>query len=306
MIHFFAAATILLLSVFSTNAQSQQPLTVVATTNIIADTARTIAGDDAHVVSLMGPGVDPHLYKASPGDLRSLSSASIVFHNGLHLEGKLGEALTNLASRKPVVAVSDGIPKEKLKRLSESGELYDPHVWFDPQLWVLCAAEMSKALSKYDPARAERYERRFQELRESLIGLDIWGRDELNKIPSERRILVTAHDAFGYFGKAYNLELLAIQGISTESEASLRTINDLVEVIARRKIPAIFIENTISPKTVESLVDGVKAKGHEVKIGGELYGDSLGAQGTPGESYSGALGHNITTITRALLEEKKE
>jgi manganese/zinc/iron transport system substrate-binding protein len=306
MIHFFAAATILLLAAFPTNTYSQQSLTVVATTNIIADTTKAIAGDNAQVISLMGPGVDPHLYKASPGDLRALSSASLILHNGLNLEGRLSEAINNLASRKPAIAISDSIPREKLKRLAGSSDLYDPHIWFDPQLWIICAAEISKALVKYDPARAERYERRFQEVRDSLIGLDTWARDELARIPSERRVLVTAHDAFGYFGRAYNLELMSIQGISTESEASLRTINELVEIIARRKIPAIFIENTISPKTVESLVDGVKAKGHAVKIGGELYGDSLGAPGTPAESYSGALGHNVTTIAQALLQETKE
>jgi manganese/zinc/iron transport system substrate-binding protein len=248
----------------------------------------------------MGPGVDPHLYKASPNDLRAISQAAIVFHHGLHLEGSMAEAMKKLASRKIVVAVADSIPKEKLRTVSAGGTVYDPHVWFDVSLWSTCADAIRTTLVQYDPHHAHEYTARFEELRGSLNELDSWIRRQIQTIPPEHRLLITAHDAFGYFGRAYDLEVSAIQGVSTESEASLRSINDLVSTIVVRKVPAIFIENTISPKTVEALIQGARAQGHTVKIGGLLLGDSLGDTGTPEESYIGTVRYNVQTITAAL------
>jgi manganese/zinc/iron transport system substrate-binding protein len=281
-------------------SQAEAPFSVVATTSIIADTARSIAGPLATVTALMGPGIDPHLYKASPGDLRILSNASLILHNGLHLEGKLADALSKLSSRKTVVAVTDGIPRDKLRSVSEDGEVYDPHVWFDVSLWIACAQGIRDALMRHDPPHAADYSNRFSALATELQQLDTWAREQIASIPASNRVLITAHDAFGYFGRAYGIEVLAIQGVSTESEASLRSINELVATIVKRKIPAIFIENTISPKAVEALVEGAKARGHTVTIGGQLLGDSLGDRETAEESYSGTVKHNVLTITKAL------
>lgn len=279
---------------------AEPPISVVATTSIIADTARSLAEPFATVTALMGPGIDPHLYKASPGDLRILSNASLILHNGLHLEGKMAEALEKLASRKAVVAVTDGIPRNKLRTVSEDVEVFDPHVWFDVSLWISCAQGIRDALMQHDPAHANHYSSRFSSLAGELQQLEEWTRAQIDSIPVSNRVLITAHDAFGYFGRAYGIEVLAIQGVSTESEASLRSINELVQTIVRRKIPAIFIENTISPKAVEALVEGAKAHGHTVRIGGQLLSDSLGDQGTPEGSYSGTVKHNVLTITKAL------
>jgi manganese/zinc/iron transport system substrate-binding protein len=308
MIQFCAGATFLFLAVLClshpTHATpgniSHSPLSVVATTSIIADTARNIAGPLATVTALMGPGIDPHLYKASPGDLRTLSQASLIFYNGLHLEGKMADALQRLGTRKPVVAVTDLIARDKLRAVSTDGTTYDPHVWFDLNLWIECADAIRAALSQHDAPHADEYTKRFQTFREALRQLDTWSRERMSAIPPSNRILITAHDAFGYFGRAYGIEVLAIQGVSTESEASLRSINDLVSVIVERKIPAIFIENTISPKAVEALVEGAKNRGQTVRIGGQLLGDSLGELGTPEESYIGTVRYNVETIATAL------
>ena len=307
MIQFCVGATFFLLATLgiscSTHASPNHTppqISIVATTGMIADAARTIAGPFATVTALMGPGIDPHLYKASPGDLRLLSQASLILYNGLHLEGKMADALERLGARKPVIAVAEHIAPEKLRSVSADGLTYDPHVWLAPSLWIECADAIRVALSKYDVARADEYSKRFQSFREALQKLDSWSRERINCIPTRTRVLITAHDAFGYFGRAYGIEVLGIQGVSTESEASLRSINQLVSVIVDRDIPAIFIENTISPKAVEALVDGAKSRGHSVRIGGQLLGDSLGEPGTPEESYIGTVRYNVETIASAL------
>jgi len=292
--------TVLCLALHLPLSHAEPPFSVVATTSIIADTARSIAGPLATVTTLMGPGIDPHLYKASPGDLRTLSNASLILHNGLHLEGKMAEALEKLSSRKTVVAVTAEIPRAKLRTILGESEVYDPHVWFDVSLWVACAQAIRDALIRHDSTHATDYSNRFSALATELQQLDTWAREQIASIPSLNRVLITAHDAFGYFGRAYGIEVLAIQGVSTESEASLRSINELVQTIVRRKIPAIFIENTISPKAIEALGEGAKAHGHTVMIGGQLLSDSLGDRGSPEESYSGTVRHNVLTITKAL------
>lgn len=313
MIQLYVCATLHMLVVsllacssccFAEESRFPEPISIVSTTTIIADTARIIAGPFGRVTSLMGPGVDPHLYKASPNDLRALSKAAIIFHHGLHLEGTMADALERLASRKTVVAVSKSIPIEKLRLVAgggaTSGPQYDPHVWFDPALWIECANTIRSTLTQYDPQHALEYTERFEDLRSELLNLDSWVRQQIQTIPSAHRILITAHDAFGYFARAYGLEVSAIQGVSTESEASLRSINELVSKIVSSEIPAIFLENTISPKTVEALIQGAKARGHTVRIGGLLLGDSLGNTGTPEASYVGAVRYNVNTIVAGL------
>jgi manganese/zinc/iron transport system substrate-binding protein len=297
-------ALAILVFAWSSLGLAQEPISIVTTTTILADTAKIIAGPSGRIASLMGPGVDPHLYKASPNDLRTLSQATIIFHHGLHLEGTIAEALKRLASRKLVVAVADALPAEKLRAVSGTGATYDPHVWFDVSLWMICADTIRATLARHDPQHAHEYSRRFEELRSSLSDLHSWTRQQIQTIPPAHRLLITAHDAFGYFGKAYGLEVLAIQGVSTESEASLRSINELVSTIVARRVPAIFVENTISPKTVEALIQGAQARGHTVKVGGILLGDSLGDAGTPEETYIGTMRHNVQTITAALADSE--
>lgn len=278
----------------------QAPLRVVTTTSIIGSVTSQIAGEDVLVESLMGAGIDPHLYKPSPGDLRKLSEASLVLYNGLHLEGKMSELLEKLAARKPVVAVTHSIPQEKLRKTGEGGANIDPHVWLDVELWTTATQSIRDALIQVDPSGAERYTSRFNALQSELLSLHNWCKIELDKIPAPRRILVTAHDAFGYFGSAYQVKVLGIQGVTTDSEASLREINTLVNTLVEQRIPAVFIETTISPKTVQALIEGARARGHTVRIGGELFSDALGTVGTPAGSYQGMIRHNVTTITQAL------
>jgi manganese/zinc/iron transport system substrate-binding protein len=289
-------------------AAAATPPIIVTTTSIIADTTRAIAGETATVTALMGPGVDPHLYKASPGDLRALQRADIILHNGLHLEGKLADALEKLATRKTVVAVtaqiSPGLLRAPQGTTTPASTLqnFDPHVWFDPTLWIMAAAEIRDTLIRHDPTHTALYTTNYERLRQQLEDLHLWTQRELAKIPAKRRILITAHDAFGYFGRAYAIDVRGIQGLSTDSEASLREIEGLVTLIIEREIPAVFVESSVSPKTVQALVEGVRARGRALRIGGELLSDSLAAPGTPGGSYIGMIRHNVTTIVSNLQE----
>jgi manganese/zinc/iron transport system substrate-binding protein len=266
---------------------------------MVADLARRVGGDRIDVVVLMGPGVDPHLYKATPGDVRALESADIVFSSGLHLEGKLGELLEKLGERKPVVAVTSVLEHEKL--MSDKSGAHDPHVWFDVSLWAQALAPVRDTLTRHDPAHATAYGSRTEESHRAFTALHDQVREIIATIPKEQRVLVTAHDAFGYFGRAYDVEVLAVQGMSTESEASLKDVNDLVATLVDRRIPAIFVESSVSPKNIQALVEGAAARGHSVRIGGELYSDAMGASGTPEGTYEGMVLHNARTITRALV-----
>jgi manganese/zinc/iron transport system substrate-binding protein len=283
-------------------ALAEPPLKVLSTTSIIADTAREIAGNQVVIDSLMGPGIDPHLYKASPGDIRKLSEASLILHNGLHLEGKMGDVLEKLSRRKRVRAVTDAIPRERLRIASDEGAVYDPHVWFDVSLWIEVVRAIRDELSTLEPRHAAIFTQRAQELEEKLHKLHSWCATQIATIPQQHRILITAHDAFGYFSRAYGIEVMAIQGISTDSEASLREINNLVQILVQRSIPAVFVESTLPPKAVEALVEGARAKGHTVAIGGQLLSDALGEPGTPGATYEGMVRVNVETIVRGLSQ----
>jgi manganese/zinc/iron transport system substrate-binding protein len=285
---------------FSLQAECQAPFSVVTTTSIIADTTKRIGGDNTEVRSLMGEGVDPHLYKASPGDLRLLSTADLVLHNGLHLEGKMADALEKLATRKPVAAVTARISTDQLRKALEGQDSYDPHVWFDVSLWLVVAEHIRDVLIEHDRTNEVGYRTRFQSLETELKELHSWCRDEFQRIPPARRLLVTAHDAFGYLGRAYGLEVRGIQGLSTDSEASLQDIRHLVDLLVQRDIPAVFVENSVSPKAVEALIEGSQSRGHSLTIGGELFSDTLGSPHSPAGSYVGMVRHNVGTITSAL------
>jgi manganese/zinc/iron transport system substrate-binding protein len=274
----------------------------VCTTGMVADVVRIIAGERLAVTGLMGEGVDPHLYKPSPGDARLLEQAGIVFYNGLALEGRMGDVLVRLARAKPVIAVTDRIDESLLHSPPEFAGHHDPHVWFDVSLWARTVDRVRDALCEFDPAGAPEYTRRAAEYRATLDALHGEVLAATASIPKDRRVLVTAHDAFGYFASAYDFEVHGIQGISTESEASVRDVNALVDLLVSRRIPAVFVESSVPARTVEALVEGAKARGHAVRIGGELFSDAMGAPGTPEGTYVGMVRHNVSTIVAALSE----
>jgi manganese/zinc/iron transport system substrate-binding protein len=274
-------------------------LKVVATTSIIADTAARIGGDDAQVTGLMGPGVDPHLYKASEGDVRRLQEADVVLYNGLHLEARMGEVLERMGDGKSA-AVTDGLPVERL--LSPPGALgtHDPHVWFDVGLWIHAAKKVCDALVAADPDHAENYRTRAAELTVELATLDAEVRTLAARVPVESRVLVTAHDAFGYFGRAYGFEVRGLQGISTATEAGARDVQQLAAYIADHRIPAVFVETSVPPRAIEAVRAAVRARGFEVGLGGELFSDALGDADSDAGTYIGMVRHNVRTIVGAL------
>lgn len=275
-------------------------LIVTATIGMITDVAQTIAGDHAEVRGLMGPGVDPHLYKATQGDLEKLTSADLILYNGLHLEGKMADVLVQMARRVPTVQVTEAIPHDLLREPPEFAGQYDPHVWFDVQLWSRAADRIAVALSEADPDNAAEYRKNADAYMEQLEELDAYAREQIATIPKEQRVLVTAHDAFGYFGRAYDIEVMGLQGISTAAEYGLQDLTNLVDVIVARKIKAVFVESSISPKSIEALVRGVEDKGGVITVGGELFSDAMGPAGSPEGTYIGMVRHNVDTIVDAL------
>ena len=271
---------------------------VVATTTIVADLVRQVAGDRVTIESLMAAGVDPHSYKATPRDADRLARASLVVASGLHLEGRLADLLARLGERKPVVAVADALPHD---RLFEAGAgLFDPHVWFEPRLWARCAAPVAEALARLDPAAAEAYAARAAAYADRLAALDAALTTRIAVIPAPKRVLVTAHDAFRYFGRAYGIEVVGVQGTSTESEAGLADINRLVDLIVARGLPAVFVETSVADRNVQALQEGARARGQPVALGGRLHSDSLGGPGSGAETLEEALRSNVETIFAGL------
>ena len=285
----------------ATDSGEATKLNVVATTTMLADLATVIGGDRVEVVGLMGPGIDPHLYQASAGDVSKMQEADVVIYNGLHLEGKMGEIFEQLTSQnKTVICIEDGLDKNKILPSEDEPGVYDPHIWFDASIWKDAAEFVAERLSAADEEGAEQYRENaamyLNELEE--IGTYIQGR--VQEIPEESRVLVTAHDAFQYFGKAYGVEVRGLQGISTEAEAGTADVSALADFITEKKIKAIFVESSVPTKTIEALQSAVKAKGFEVAIGGELFSDSIGDKGTEAGTYIGMMKTNIDTIVDAL------
>lgn len=274
------------------------PIQVVVTTGMVADLVEHVGGEQVTVSPLMGEGVDPHLYKPSGGDVARLHRADIIFYSGLHLEGRMGDVLSQVARSKPAVAVTENLDRKRL--LQVGPEQFDPHVWFDVALWRECLELVERQMTDFDAAHAADYHRRAEAYREELAALDAWCREQIAAIPSERRVLVTAHDAFHYFGRAYEIEVQAIQGISTQAEAGVGDINDLVEIISRRRIKAVFVETSVSERNIQAVVEGCAAQGHQLEVGGQLFSDAMGAAGTPQGTYIGMVRHNVETIRRAL------
>jgi manganese/zinc/iron transport system substrate-binding protein len=282
-------------------AQTPEPLHVVATTGMIADVVRNVAGEHAKVTQLMGEGVDPHLYKATRSDVTTMLRADVVFYNGLLLEGKLTDALVRVAtSGRPVYAVTELVDESYLLEPPEFKGLYDPHLWMDPSAWAHAVEVVRDKLAEQDPAHADAYRANATAYLAELSKLDAYAQQVLSSVPPERRVLVTAHDAFNYLGRRYGYEVQGIQGISTESEAGLKRVEELVDLLVERSIPAVFVETTIPERSVRALTAGAASRGHRVEIGGSLFSDAMGAPGTYEGSYIGMIDHNVTTIARAL------
>jgi manganese/zinc/iron transport system substrate-binding protein len=276
----------------------KHPIRVLCTTGMVADLAINVGGEHAQVTSLMGEGVDPHLYKASPADVSQLNRADIVFYSGLHLEGKLGELLERMSERKPTVGVAERLAADKV--LTDEHGARDPHVWFDVSLWSEAAGAVADALAEFDPPHAGDYQANLKVYQQKLAALHDYAREQLAIVPSERRVLVTAHDAFRYFGRAYGIEVRGIQGISTDSEASSREVTELVAFLVERKIKAVFVETSVADQNIRALLEGCQARGHAVVIGGTLFSDAMGEGGTPTGTYEGMVKHNVDTIVKAL------
>ena len=283
---------------------ADRPVQVVATTNIVADLARQIGGARVDVTALMGPGVDPHLYRASEGDVGRMTGADLIAYTGLDLEGKIGEVLEQVEGRGiATVAVAEAIPEDSLAASAVYAGAYDPHVWMSVSLWRSAASELGQALADLDPTHAEHYTERVGSYLTQLDSLDAAVRARIDELAPDARVLVTAHDAFGYFGRAYGFEVYGLQGISTATEAGTRDVQDLATFVAERRIPAMFVESSVSPKAIEAVQAAVRAQGFEVEIGGNLFSDALGAEGTPEGTYVGMIRHNVDTIVGALGRE---
>jgi manganese/zinc/iron transport system substrate-binding protein len=273
------------------------PAKVTATTGMIADIVRQVAGGHAVVDNIMKEGVDPHLYKPKRSDVIALMEADVVFYNGLMLEGKMGDVLVRVArDNKHVYAVTELFDDEGFVMTDKAGH-FDPHVWMDVRGWMKAVEAVSRSLGEYDSAHAEEYRANAASYLKDLAALDAYARRAIQSIPEPQRVLVTAHDAFAYLGRAYGISVRGIQGISTESEAGVKDINQLVTA---SRIQAVFVETSVADKNVRALVEGAAARGHQVKIGGKLFSDAMGAPGTYEGTYIGMIDHNVTTITRAL------
>jgi manganese/zinc/iron transport system substrate-binding protein len=282
-------------------AKRNGPYQIVTTTGMVTDVVRAVAGEHAEITALMGPGVDPHLYKPTRGDVKRLTEADVIIYSGLMLEGRMSETFTQVARKgKTVFAVTEGLDEGRLREPPEFAGHYDPHVWMDVALWSQSVDYIARMLSEYDPSHAAEYQQNATKYRESLKGLDDYVRRAIESIPEEKRVLVTAHDAFGYFSQAYGIEVRSVQGVTTESEAGVQDVNKLVDFLVERKIPAIFVESSVNSKNIEAVVEGCRARGVKVQIGGELFSDALGPADDYTGTYVGMLDANATRIARAL------
>ena len=278
-------------------------LHVVTTIGQIADAAQIIGGEHVKVDGLMGPGVDPHLYTASEGDVSRLSEADVILYNGLFLEAQMARVLEQLGAEKTTTAVAELIPTSRLLASPNYADEHDPHVWFDVELWSTAVEGVRDTLMKADPEHAADYQTNAERYLSELEELHIYVSEQATRVPEQQRVLITAHDAFNYFGLAYDFEVLGLQGISTESEASTADVQNLADYIVENQIPAIFVESSVPVRTIEAVQAAVADQGFEVEIGGSLFSDAMGNAGTPEGQYTGMVRHNIDTIVSSLLGE---
>ncbi len=280
---------------------SKDKLNIVATTTMLADLVSSIGGERVTVNGLMGPGIDPHLYQASAGDVSLMQKADVVVYNGLHLEGKMGEIFENLSNQgSAVICIEKGLDESNLLAWENDSSIHDPHIWFDVSLWKDAAKTVAIGLTDADPNGKAEYEANLDAYLKELDKTDTYIRSRADELAEEQRVLVTAHDAFQYFGKAYGFEVRGLQGISTDAEAGTADVSELANFIVKRQIKAIFVESSVPPKTIEALQAAVKAKGFDVSIGGELYSDSLGDAKSGADTYILTVKANIDTIVNAL------
>jgi manganese/zinc/iron transport system substrate-binding protein len=281
-------------------ASAEAPVSVVATTGMIADAARAIGGDLVEVRALMGPGVDPHAYRQTRTDILALTRADLVLWHGLYLEAQMERFLLDLSQRQRVVAVGDAVPVDRLIAHDDYDGRFDPHVWMDPDLWVHVVTAVADALIATHPEGEAAFRANTEAHLSDLDRLSAYSSAVLATVPEHQRVLLTAHDAFKYFGAAHGFEVLGIQGISTESEAGLNRIGALVDMLVERQIRAVFVESSVSDRNIRALIEGAAARGHEVVIGGELFSDAMGEPGTYEGTYLGMIDHNATVIAAAL------
>ena len=285
------------------DTSGKEKIRVVTTIGMITDIVKNVGGDQVEVIGMMGPGVDPHLYKATAKDRTRLKSAHIVFYNGLHLEAKLADELADMSGDVKTVAVTDGVDKMLLLSSSDYEGQSDPHLWFDVTLWMKAVEKVRDTLSALNPDSETVYQNNTDRYLAELAELHEYVKTQAERVPPQQRVLVTAHDAFNYFGKAYGFEVRGLQGISTSMEAGIADVRELATFIAERRIPAIFVESSVSSRSLEAVKAAVKSKGFNVQIGGELFSDAMGNEGTPEGTYIGMVRHNIDTIVKALTGE---
>lgn len=276
------------------------PLNIVTTTGMIYDAAKNIGGDKIMVSGLMGPGVDPHLYKATKSDIDRLDKADVIFYNGLFLEAKMTEIFERMAAHRMTVPIGAAVDSSKLRYPARFEGHPDPHIWFDLTLWRQAVTRLAETLETADSVNAEYYRTNAAAYLDSIDVLDVWVREQIATIPDDQRVMITAHDAFEYFGRAYGMEVRGLQGISTVTEAGLQDVTSMVDFLVERKIRAVFVESSVPKRTIEAVVDGCRSRGHSISIGGELFSDAMGQAGTAEGTYFGMVRHNVNTIAGAL------
>jgi manganese/zinc/iron transport system substrate-binding protein len=280
--------------------QAHSKLNVVATTGMIADAVRRVGGEFVEVRALMGPGVDPHGYRQTRSDIVAMTRSDLVLWHGLYLEAQMERFFEDLGEKRPVVAVAESLDKDSLLSHADYEGRFDPHVWMDPTIWADVVAAVAEALSAAQPANADAFVRNATVYQAELSDLAQYAKEVIAKVPQDARVLVTAHDAFSYFGEGYGFEVIGIQGISTASEAGLNRISQIVDTLVARDIRAVFVETSVSDRNMRALIEGAEAQDHKVEIGGSLYSDAMGEAGTYTGTYIGMIDHNVTTIARAL------
>lgn len=302
---FFSISVVLAVGIIFFKQQRQdehKKLFVVCTTSMITDAVKKIGGDLIDVYGLMGPGVDPHLYRATEGDAHHLASADIIFYNGLHLEGKMGTMFAAMHTYTTTIAIADALEIDQYIASQDMHALYDPHIWFDVALWMRVVTLIRDTLvaHDHDEVHQKNYYQRAESFLHELSMLHSYVQARAQELPKEKRILITAHDAFSYFGRAYDFDVIGLQGISTDAEISTKDIQDLVEIIINQKIPAIFVESSVPYRSLQAVQDAVAAHGWHVVLADELFSDALDSPNTQSGTYIGMVRHNIDTIVNAL------
>lgn len=280
-------------------------LCIVCTTTMVADAVRSLCDEDVQVISLMGPGVDPHLYRPKEGDVHRLLAADVVVYQGIHLEGKMNHALESMRAYTNVIQATKSIDRSLLLA-SEFDDLYDPHIWHEVTLWQEVVRYLADQLSLLDPVYREVYQKNKNSYFNELTLLDYELREQINTIDEQDRILVTAHDAFAYYGRAYGIEVLGLQGLSTESDIGIKDVQNMANYIVNSRIQAIFLETSIAPKSMHALEQAVTHKGWYVIVGPALYSDALGAPDDVSGTYVGMMRYNTHAIVRTICDAQQK